>query len=100
MADCFPHEGAWHEQLGREGICLHLLGARLAVAPVDAHEAVDEKRLAFVDQEVPDFVRDSEALPRWCMSGVDANHGGAAVTVEHPRDLSLEGLVGDLRSES
>jgi hypothetical protein len=55
--DRLPHEGAWHEQLGREGVCLHFLTVGLAVAPVDAYEAVDENRLAFVDQEVPDFVR-------------------------------------------
>ena len=77
--DRHPYKRTWEEQLGREGICLHFLGAGLAAVPVDAHETADENWLAFVDQEVPDFVRDGEAVPRRSVSGVDAPTTCAAV---------------------
>lgn len=52
-------------EFGGESVSAYLLGSRLAIAEVYANESINEYWTSLINQNVADFMCDSEALASW-----------------------------------
>lgn len=88
-----------HQELGGESVSFDLLGSRLAVAEVYANESVNKYWTSLMNQNVTDFMCDSETLASRRVLRVNADYQGILIPQEHSRYFAIESLICNLRSE-